>query len=108
MQFEKFNIAQTVECLDAKKKRIKVRKPDIDTINLVSVVIGLVRTLLRETEVLRLDVSQLGQLDTQLAQVEFGNGLVQDFRQNVNVHAERTSLLEFDVLLSKLLVVSFE
>lgn len=75
---------------------------------LVSVDLGLVRTVDWDTQVVGLDISQLGQLSTQVVQVASGDSLVQDLWQQVDTDVELTSNTELRELRSELRVVSLE
>ena len=72
--------------------------------NLVAVDVALEGTLDRETEVLSLDVSELGELDVDVCQVKKSNLLVEDLGQNVDTDVELAGLAELDVLVAKSLV----
>jgi hypothetical protein len=75
---------------------------------LVSVVIGLVWTLLWDTQVVGLGGGELGELDTEVVQVESGDGLVQDLWEGVDAELEWARLGEFDVLLAEVVVLGVE
>lgn len=75
---------------------------------LVAVVVGLVRTLDGQTEVLGLDGGHLGQLGVDVGQVEGGDLLVEDLGQDVDADVELAGLAELDVLLAESLVLGLE
>ena len=81
-----------------KLKRSKAKK------NLVAVDVALERTLDRETEVLGLDLAELGELNVDVGQVEKGDLLVEDLGQDVDTDIELASLAELDVLVAELLI----
>jgi hypothetical protein len=72
--------------------------------NLVTVDVALERTLNRETEVLSLDLAELGELDVDVGQVKKSDLLVENLGQNVDTDIELTGLAELDVLVAELLV----
>lgn len=76
-------------------------------IRLISIVVRLVRTLDWDTQVLALDLSQLGELSANVGQVASSHGLVQDLWQDVNAQVELFGL-EFWELLFESSVISLE
>ena len=76
--------------------------------NLVAVDVALERTLDGETEVLSLDLSELGELSVDVGQVKKGDLLVENLRQDVDTDVEFAGLAELDVLVTELLVSGLE
>lgn len=70
--------------------------------------VGLERTSGVNVQVLALGRSELGQVDTEVVQVETGDLLVQDLGEKVNTDVEGATLLELGELRAELLVVGVE
>jgi hypothetical protein len=86
---------------------LKPRKPETKgKKNLVAVDIALEGTLDGESEVLGLDLAELGELGVDVVEVEKSDLLVEDLGENVDTDVELTGLAELDVLLAELLVSS--
>lgn len=85
---------------------LKLPKPKVK-INLVTVDVALERTLNRETEVLGLDLGELGKLDVDVCQMEKSNLLIENLGEDVDTDIKLAGLAKLDVLVAKLLVSGF-
>ena len=70
--------------------------------------LALERSLNLKSEILSLNRAQLRQLCVDVGQVELGDGLIQDLRENVNTNIELLSLAELNVLLAKCHILGLE